>query len=208
MVRLVALAAIDRLEEGFLGRFHAAAARHVAGAVRRQILLGGHRTAFGIQGGELQQLVRPGRRVIDVLVRQRHVLQDREKAVLALHALGQLRDRIQARERMQRAAVMAGREVRGARHRERRRSQHGLRRHPFTQLVQGRSRISLGGVSSINRTNGSMASEKWTRSGMLNSPSVWFKCCHVWFAGFTRCALSPRKGEAGRLRVWVQVRAL
>src|ERR1700751_5360745 len=37
---------------------------------------------------------------------------------------------------------------------------------PARSLSSWRSRISEGGVSSINWTNGSMASEYWTRCGM------------------------------------------
>jgi hypothetical protein len=47
-----------------------------------------------------------------------------------------------------------------------------------------------------------MASEKWTRSGMLNSPSVWFEWDHICFAGFTENAGFSRKWEAAGLGGW------
>ena len=115
MVRVVPLATRDRHKEGRFGRLKAA----------------------GIHRRKLQQLVRPHRRVVNVLVRERHVLQHRDKTLLALQALDQLRHRVQACQGVQRAAVVTRRHFGGARHREGRGCQHGLRRYPGTQLVQG-----------------------------------------------------------------------
>ncbi len=47
--------------------------------------------------------------VIDVLVRQRDVLKDRQEALLARHALDGVVERMNADERVQRPAMMAGR---------------------------------------------------------------------------------------------------
>jgi len=115
MVRLIALAARDRHQERRLGRVDPA----------------------GIERRELQQLVRPHRRVVYVLVRQRHVLQDRDETLLAVQAPGQLRQGIETRQRVQRAAVMAGRHFGRAGHREGRGRQHGLDRQPGAQSCQG-----------------------------------------------------------------------
>ena len=61
-------------------------------------------------------------RRVDVLVGQSDVLENGQEAVLALQVPDQVGDRVQAGERMQRATVMAGREVGGAHDRERRRN--------------------------------------------------------------------------------------
>ena len=115
MIRLVAFAPAGGFQEGRFGRLDAA----------------------GVQRREVQQAVWAGHRVVDVLVRQGHVLQDRQKPLLAFQPADQLRYCVQACQGMQRAAVMAWRQVGGARHGEGGGRQHGLRRHPRTQLVQG-----------------------------------------------------------------------
>jgi hypothetical protein len=75
--------------------------------------------------------------VIDVLVRQRDVLKDRQEPLFARHALHGVVKRMKADERVQRAAVVPGRQVRGARDRERRRGQELLDRQAFAELAQG-----------------------------------------------------------------------
>ncbi len=100
MIRLVALAAADGLQEGLLGRFDAARVRHVAGAVLGEVFFRRHRAALGIQRRELQQLVGAGRRVVDVLVGQGDVLQDRDEAVFTFQPLDQLEHRVHAGQGM------------------------------------------------------------------------------------------------------------
>jgi hypothetical protein len=98
--------------------------------------------------------------VIDVLVRQRDVLKDRQEALLARHALDGVVERMNPDERVQRPAVMAGRQVRGTSDRERRRGQELLDRQAVAQLGQGGFEDPLGSVSSMNCTSGSMSSDK------------------------------------------------
>jgi hypothetical protein len=74
--------------------------------------------------------------MVDVLVRQRDVLQHRDEFLLALQPLDQLGHRIEPRQRVQRAAVMTGRHLGGAGHRQRRGRQHRRDRDPGAQLVQ------------------------------------------------------------------------
>jgi hypothetical protein len=50
--------------------------------------------------------------VIDVLVRERDVLEDRQEPLLARHALHGVVQRMKPDERVQRPAMMAGRQVR------------------------------------------------------------------------------------------------
>ena len=85
---------------------------------------------------EFEQLKRAGDRVVDVLVRERDVLHDRDEPVFVglVQPPDQVRQGIEAGQRVQRAAVMAGRQVGGARHRERRCFQHHPGRHAFAQL--------------------------------------------------------------------------
>ena len=59
--------------------------------------------------------------------------------------LDQVSDRVQAGERMQRAAMMAGRQVGRTHHRERRSRQHGSGSTPARSFASVRSRISAGG---------------------------------------------------------------
>lgn len=114
MVGLVALAPIGGLQKGVLGRLDAA----------------------GVQRGEVQQTIGRGHRIVDVLVRQSHMLQHRKKPIVPFEPPNQLRHSIQARQRMQRAAMMTRRQIGRARHRQRRGRQHRLRCHAGAQLVQ------------------------------------------------------------------------
>ena len=145
VVGLVALAAAARLQEGLLVGFDAARGHHLARAVSGEIVRPAFVGAAGIQRREFQQAVGRGHRVVDVLVGQGDVLEDGQEAVLALQAPDQVGDRIQAGERMQRAAVMAGRAGRRSGHRQRRGGQHGLRRDAGAQLVQGAVENLAGG---------------------------------------------------------------
>jgi hypothetical protein len=141
MVRLVPLATRDRHQEVRLGRLETA----------------------GIERLDLQQLIRPHRRMIDVLVGQRHVLQYRDKTLLAFEALDRLGDRVEARQRVQRTAVMTGRHIGGAGHRKRRGGQHGLRRYPGTQLVESAIQ-NLGGRRVLDELD-----QRLDRGGIFNS---------------------------------------
>ena len=105
MVSLVPLAAPDRHQEGRFRRLEPA----------------------DILRGKLQQLVGSHRRMVDVLVGQRHVLQYRDKPLFALEALDQLRHGIETGQGVQRAAVMTRRHLGRAGHRQRGGRQHGLR---------------------------------------------------------------------------------
>ena len=77
-----------------------------------------------------EELVGAHRRVVDVLVRQRDMLQDRQITLLALEPLDELCDGIEAGQGVQRAAMMAGRHFGRARDRQRRGHQHRRDRHP------------------------------------------------------------------------------
>ncbi len=114
MVSLVPLPAAHRLQKRLFGRFDP------AGILRRE---------FG-------QGVGPHRRMVNVLVGERHVLQHRQKALFAFQSLDRLRNRVEPCQGVQRAAVMTGRHFGGAGHRQGRGRQHGLRGYPRTQLVQ------------------------------------------------------------------------
>src|SRR6516225_5410022 len=97
---------------------------------RRQERCFGRRDPAGILRGELGKGVGPHRRMVDVLVGKRDMLQHREEPFLALQAIDRLRYRVQPRQRVQRAAVMARRHFGGASHRKSRGRQHRLRRYP------------------------------------------------------------------------------
>jgi hypothetical protein len=72
-----------------------------------------------------------------VLVRQRDVLKDGKEPLFARHALHGVVECMKPDERVQRPAMMAGRQVRGTSDRERRRGQELLDRHTIAQLAQG-----------------------------------------------------------------------
>jgi hypothetical protein len=75
--------------------------------------------------------------VIDVLVRQRDVLKDRQEPLFARHALHGVVECMKPDERVQRPAMMAGWQVRGTSDRECRRGQELLDRQAIAQLTQG-----------------------------------------------------------------------
>ena len=81
---------------------------------------------------------------MDMPVGEGNVLKDREEAVLAVQPPDQLGDRVQPGERMQRPAMVPGRKVGGASHRQRRGRQHGLSSDAAPQLLQ-RAVQDLGG---------------------------------------------------------------
>src|SRR5712671_6796457 len=62
---------------------------------------------------------------------------------------------------------------------------------PARSLSRVRSRISAGGVSSMNCTNGSIASEYWTRCG-IGMVSFSLICGYVGFVASTRFSISTR----------------
>ena len=75
--------------------------------------------------------------MIDVFVRQRDVLQDGQEPLFARDTLHGVMECMKPDERMQRPAMMPGRQVRGTSDRERRRGQELLDRHAIAQLAQG-----------------------------------------------------------------------
>ncbi|MGA3000124.1 MAG: hypothetical protein ABSE20_00220 [Acetobacteraceae bacterium] len=95
-----------------------------------------------------------------MLVGQGDVLQDGKEFVLTFQAAHQLPDRIQAGDRMQRTAMMAGRQVGGTGHRQSRGGQQLLDRHTRAQLFEG-------------------AVEDFGARGFLNELNQWFYISRV-----------------------------
>ena len=91
------------------------------------------------------------------------MLEDGQEAVLAFQPPDQIGDRVQAGERMQRAAVMAGRQVGGAHHRERRGGQHGLGGDSGTQFFQ-RAVQDFGGWRLLDELD-----QRFDRFGILDA---------------------------------------
>ena len=145
VVGLECLAAAARLEEGLLGGLDAFRGDGLAGAVIGEIGRPAGVGAGRIQRRELEQAERRGHRVVDVLVGQRDVLEDRQEAVLAVQPPDQVGDGVQAGERMQRAAMVAGREIGGADHGERRGGQHCVGGDAGPQLFQRAVQDFAGG---------------------------------------------------------------
>ena len=110
-----------------------------------------------------EELVGAHRRVVDVLVRQRDMLQDRQITLLALEPLDELGDGIEAGQGVQRAAVMAGRHFGRARDRQRRGHQHRRDRHPGAQFLQ-RAVEDLDGRRILDELN-----QRFDVGGILHS---------------------------------------
>ena len=144
VVGLVGLAATAGLQEGLLRRLDAFRGDGLAAAVIGKIGRPARIGAGRIERGEVQQAERRGDRVVDVLVGQSDVLEDGQELVLTVQPVHQVGDRVQPGERVQRTAVMAGRQVGGPHHRQRRGGQHGLRLDTGTQFLQ-RAVQDLGG---------------------------------------------------------------
>jgi hypothetical protein len=89
MIGHIGLAAVDRREEGVLRGFDTA----------------------GVNGLEIRQHVWPHARVVNVLIGEGDVLQDRKKTILPLEALDEVMQGMQSHQRMQRPTVMARRQV-------------------------------------------------------------------------------------------------
>jgi hypothetical protein len=143
-----------------LAPLDAGARGHFALAVAGEVFGLRLHAALGIHGVEFQQRERPGHRVMHVLVGKCDVLQHGKELVLALQAAHQLPDRIQAGDRMQRTAVMAGGQVGGTGHRERRSRQQRLDRRAGAKLLQG-------------------AIQDFAARGFLNELNQWFYVVRV-----------------------------
>ena len=87
MIGRIVLTTVDRREEGLLRGFDAAC----------------------INGLEIRQHVWPHGGVVNVLIGQGDVLQDRQKTILPLEARDEVMQGMQSHQRMQRPAVMAWR---------------------------------------------------------------------------------------------------